>query len=116
MIFPIFVLINLWVEALVNIGSSFTSNLWLTLQSILKLHLILSLLRKQSGYGRLSSQTYVFVLFLATNSSELGEKGAVSLLFKIVSNASKKNALMTKTVLETLVLLLKSSKSEVISC
>ncbi|XP_067931710.1 cytosolic carboxypeptidase 1-like [Watersipora subatra] len=47
----------------------------------------------------------------ATNASELGEKGAVAHLFKVVSNVNKKNMLMTKVALETLVLILKSKSN-----
>ena len=40
----------------------------------------------------------------------MGKHGAINHLFKVISNINKKNAMMTKTALDTLVLLVKSSK------
>lgn len=52
----------------------------------------------------------VICSFSAINASYMGKHGAINHLFKVISNINKKNAMMTKTALDTLVLLVKSSK------
>lgn len=53
------------------------------------------------------------VLISVLNASYLGKNGAISHLFKVLSNLNKKSAVITRTVLETLVMLVKSSESSV---